>query len=190
MQTADRDSRRAGYRFGSDLAHPVVPPPYRGLPPVNGVRVRGARRRAADTLRNAQKRSGMLRNAQRHSETLRDAQERSKTRRNTQIRGGGHRSRDSGTCAGPCVATLSFRYTHWPEPQPEPEPLEGERVSHSVLTGRWAHGQWSGGEGQTVHGNVSFYSKTEEYYRAPPTIWSNTRKQQSRTTQQQYYATR
>jgi hypothetical protein len=61
-------------------------------------------RRTQASGRHAQKRSGMLKNAQRHSKTLRDAQERSETRRNTQIRGGGHRPRDSGTCAGPCVA--------------------------------------------------------------------------------------
>jgi hypothetical protein len=84
VQATDRDYRRAGYRFGSDLAHPVVPPLYQGLLPVNRMWVRGARRRAADTLRHAQKRSGMLKNAQRHSKTLRDTQRRSETLRNAQ----------------------------------------------------------------------------------------------------------
>jgi putative CocE/NonD family hydrolase len=35
----------------------------------------------------------------------------------------------------------------------------------TLVAGPWAHGQWSGGEGLTTHGNVSFYSRTEEYYR-------------------------
>ena len=35
----------------------------------------------------------------------------------------------------------------------------------TLCAGPWAHGQWSGGEGLTTHGNVSFYNRTEEYYR-------------------------
>jgi putative CocE/NonD family hydrolase len=35
----------------------------------------------------------------------------------------------------------------------------------TLCAGPWAHGQWSGGKGLTTHGNVSFYNKTEEYYR-------------------------